>query len=96
MTEHRTGSITDFRNPGQPKPPGPVILGQHEHVGPVTTHAVPLEVEEVKVDVRVHENVVHEGEGQVRPALHEDGIEIRLREGADRSEWEKIKRGDDK
>jgi hypothetical protein len=91
-----SGEIRDFRQKAaNPKAPTPQILSATTSGQEAQVVKASEKPQEPQVELRIHEEVVREGQDSVRSKGDTGGIEIRMRQSLNPREWDKIKRGDD-
>lgn len=84
-----SGRVRDFSKPDPDENKGPQILSQ------VRSGGVHPSQEPQPIEVTVHEEVVREGQDEIRRMPADDsGIEIRYRAPKNPEAWDEVKRGD--
>lgn len=78
-----------------PTRPGPKVLGQHEIRTDPQILDKQSKPEPTPAEVRVHEEILVEGQDKIRRRKSDDGMDLRFRAGKDREAWQRVKRLED-
>lgn len=87
--------IRRIGNNPTPTRPGPKVLGQNEIQDAPQILDKSSKVEPTPTEVRVHEEILVEGQDKIRRRKSDDGMDLRYRAGKDREAWERVKRLED-
>jgi hypothetical protein len=90
-----SGEIRRIGNNPTPTRKGPIVLGQNEIQSEPQILDKNSKPGPTPTEVRVHEEILVEGEDKIRRRKSDDGLGLRFRAGKDREAWDRVKRLED-